>query len=261
MKRLVLLPLALLAACATQQAATPDVSVPYNQREVQGQKEPSERAKIHTSLAANYYVGRNYAVALEEANKALQDDSSYVPALSILGLTYMELGQDGQAQQAFDKAISINPSDSDVRNNYGLFLCQRKQQEEGIKQFMLALRNPLYQSPERAWANAGDCARSKGDFAAAETYYTRALERRPGFGRGLLGLGELSYRRGDYKDSRAMLDRYAKENPPTAESLWLGVRTERKLGDRQAEADLSRQLRRTYPESPQAKLLQGGKFD
>ena len=260
MRQLLVLAAAALAACASQPQA-PEVSVPYEQQ-TQAQKDPKEGAKIHTSLAANYFVGRNYAVALEEANKALLGDPSYVPALNILGLTYMELAQDGPAQQAFDKAISINPGDSDTRNNYGWFLCRRMQQpDEGIKQFMLALRNPLYQSPERAWANAGDCARAKGDFTAAEGYYAKALERRPGLGRGLLGLGELSYRRGDYKDSRAMLDRYAKENPPTAESLWLGVRTERKLGDRQAEADLSRQLRRAYPESPQAKLLQGGKFD
>ncbi len=261
MRQLLVLSAAALAACAGQPPAS-DVSVPYDQRETQAQKDPREGARVHTSLAANYFVGRNYAVALEEANKALQDDPSYVPALNILGLTYMELGQDGPAQQAFDRAVSINPGDSDTRNNYGWYLCQRKQQpDEGIRQFMLALRNPLYQSPERAWANAGDCARAKGDFAAAEGYYTKALERRPGFGRGLVGLGELSYRRGDYQDCRTLLDRYAKENPPTAESLWLGVRTERKLGDRQAEAELSRQLRRAFPDSPQVKLLQGGKFD
>jgi len=35
----------------------------------------------------------------------------------------------------------------------------------------------------------------------------------------------------------------------------------RKLGDRQTEAETGRQLRRDFPNSPQAQLLQSGKFD
>ena len=207
-------------------------------------------------------MGRNYAVALEEGTKALQEDSNYVPALNILGLTYMELGQDGPAQQALEKAVSINPGDSDTRNNYGWFLCRSKRQEdEAIKQFMLAVRNPLYQTPEKAYVNAGDCSRSKGDWVAAEGYYQKALQQRPGFGRALLGLADVEFRRGRYRESRALLDQYRQGSSPTAESLWLLVRVERKLGDRKAEAEFARELRRGFPGSPETALLQAGKFD
>lgn len=262
MKRVLILALSLMAAgCATQGAA-PEVSIPYDQREVKADKGNRERAQIHTQLAANYYVGRNYAVALEEATKALQDDSNYVPALNILGLTYMELGQEAAAQQALEKAISINPGDSDTRNNYGWFLCRsKKQQDEAIKQFMLAVRNPLYQTPERAYVNAGDCSRTKGDLAAAEGYYQKALQQRPGYARALLGLADLDFRRGQFKESRALMDQYRQSASHTAESLWLLVRLERKLGDKKAEADFGRELRRGFPNSPEAGLLQAGKYE
>jgi type IV pilus assembly protein PilF len=261
MRRLVIVLLAAVAAGCAKPSPAPDVSIPYDQRESKSERDPKERARIHTSLAAMYYAGREYAVALEEANTALRDDSSYVPALNVLGLTYMELGQDAAAQQAFDKAISINPSDSDTRNNYGWFLCRTKHEDEAIKQFMLALRNPLYRTPEKAYTNAGDCARNKGDLKAAEDYYTQALQIRPGAGNALSGLAEINFRRGDYKQARALLDRYLQSNSPTAETLWLAVRVERKLGDRQGEADYGRRLRREFPDSAQARLLQSGKYD
>lgn len=251
---------AVAGGCATP-STTPDLSVPYEQREIQGDKSSNERAQIHTHLAMLYYAGRNYAVALEESNKALQENSSYVPALNMLGLTYTELGVNSAAQQAFERAVAINPNDSDTRNNYGWFLCRTKREDEGIKQFMQAVRNPLYQTPEKAFNNAGDCARSKGDLAAADGYYSQALKAKPNFGRALLGMADVNYQRGDYKEARSQLDRYAQANAPTAESLWLTVRVHRKIGDRQSEVEAVRQLRRSFPDSPQAQLLQSGKFD
>ena len=48
---------------------------------------------------------------------------------------------------------------------------------------------------------------------------------------------------------------------PTAEVLWLGVRIERALDDRQAEALYAQQLRRLFPGAPETQLLtqQGGR--
>jgi type IV pilus assembly protein PilF len=261
MKRvLILLVAASAAGCATPEPPS-EVSIPYEQRDTRTERDPADRAKIHANLAGMYYAGRQYAVALEEANKALQFDPDYVPALNVLALTYVELAQDSAAQQAFDKAISINPNDSDTRNNYGWFLCRRKHEDEAIKQFMLALRNPLYQTPEKAYMNAGDCSRNKGDLQAAEGYYEQALKIRPGAGRALSGLAEIKFNRGEYKQSRELLDRYLAGNRPTAETLWLAVRVERKLGDRQAESDYGRQLRRGFPDSAEARLLQAGKYE
>ena len=48
---------------------------------------------------------------------------------------------------------------------------------------------------------------------------------------------------------------------PTPESLWLGLRIERKLGDRLAEASLATQLRRRYSNSSEYQSLLRGDFD
>ncbi len=47
-------------------------------------------------------------------------------------------------------------------------------------------------------------------------------------------------------------------NNPNPEMLWLGVRIERKLGNRDAESSYALELRRKYPEAPQTKSLLSG---
>ena len=55
--------------------------------------------------------------------------------------------------------------------------------------------------------------------------------------------------------------RFNKIVEPTPESLWMALRVERRLGDRNAEASFAGQLRRRYPGSREYQLLQRGEFD
>ena len=86
------------------------------------------RARIHTELAANYFGIGNLGVALEEVQEALRADRNYGPAHNVAGLVYAQLKEDRLAEESFQRALSINPSDSDALHNYGMFLCQRKQE-------------------------------------------------------------------------------------------------------------------------------------
>ena len=73
---------------------------------------------------------------------------------------------------------------------------------------------------------------------------------------------EFLYRRGQLTQAKELVGRYNKMLPePTPESLWLALRIERKLGDRQAEASLATQLRRRYSNSSEYQSLLRGDFD
>jgi type IV pilus assembly protein PilF len=48
---------------------------------------------------------------------------------------------------------------------------------------------------------------------------------------------------------------------PTAELVWLVLRIERKLGNREAEARYASQLRRRFPGSPEQRLMNQGQYD
>jgi type IV pilus assembly protein PilF len=63
------------------------------------------------------------------------------------------------------------------------------------------------------------------------------------------------------EEARKLVGRFNKLVTPNAESLWLALRIERKLGERVAESSYATQLRRRYPASPQYQLLQRGAYD
>jgi type IV pilus assembly protein PilF len=246
-----------LTGCVTQRSDSGSGLKPSNS--TMGDEAPDRlRARVHTELASSYFELGNIPVALEETKEALRADANYGPAHNIMGLLYATLKEDRLAEESFRRALQLNPLDSDANHNYGQFLCQRKREDEGIGHFLAAVKNPLYQGPDRSYTNAGVCARRRGDMAAAEGYFQMALKTRPSQPQALYNMAEISYTRGDFAGARGYLARLTKVSQPNAEVLWLGVRVERRLGDRNSEASYAAQLRNSFPDSKEARALASG---
>lgn len=250
MKKWIVVAAALLAGCAAQPGA-----------DTSGDNGERERARAFTDLAGAYFARGQYKIALDELRKAITADSRYGPAYNIYGQVYMELAEDKLAEENFRRAIDLDRNDSFARNNYGWFLCTRGRYDEGLEQFGLALRNPLYPYPEQAMANAGVCAERKGDLALAEANLLKSLKLQPDHPGTVLKLAGLYFRQGRLAEAQRQLGRHAELAPPTAESLWLGVRLERRLGDRAQEAAYGLQLRKRFPDSEEARLLLRGQYE
>lgn len=216
-------------------------------------------ARIHTELAASYYERAQYAVALQELSLAMQVDENFAPAFNVRALVREALREDDKADNDFRRSIDLDSANSETRNNYGWFLCQRGQLKEGIQQFQAALNNPLYATPELAYANLGMCSKKAGLINEAEINLQRALILRPGMLDALYGLAGLSFDKGDYAGAKSYLFRFSQgAQELNAEQLWLAVRIERKMRDRNSEASYALQLRKNYPESREAQLLMQG---
>jgi type IV pilus assembly protein PilF len=200
-------------------------------------------------------------VALAEIREALTADSGHAPAYNVLALVHAQLHEDAQAEESFRKAISLAPNYSEVRNNYGYYLCQRQRYDEAMLAFESALRNPLYASPEKPLANAGLCALHKGDPVLAQTYLQRALARAYNQPTALLGMAELETRMLNPLAAKNYLKPLIDLNQFRPQALWLAVRIERALGNREAEAGFGTALRRDFPSSSEARLLQDGHYD
>lgn len=229
----------------------------------EGEQTTSQRARgiatIHTELSAAYYGRAQYAIALQELGVALQADPSYAPGYNVRGLIRMALHEDEQAEADFKRSIKIDKNYSDAYNNFGWFLCQRGRAKESIPQFLEALKNPLYATPEVAYANAGVCAFKANDLSSAESYLQRALILRPGMPEALYGFAEISFSKGDFASAKAYLLRFQQSiQELNAEQLWLAVRIERKMRDHNSEASYALQLSKRFPESREAQLLQVG---
>ncbi len=220
-----------------------------------------ERARAHTELASAYYRRGNMGVALEEARLALAADSGYAPAYNLLGLVHMDLRENDQAQEAFERALRLNSNDPDTNHNFGWFLCQTGREEEGIRHFLAAVRNPLYGQPQKTYALAASCALQKNNQRDALEFLDRSLRLDPNYPPALISLAQLKYRRGELDEARRLVARYNKQVEPTAESLWLAVRIERRLGDRGAEIGYATQLRRRFAGSREYQKMQKGDFE
>jgi type IV pilus assembly protein PilF len=224
-------------------------------------KDTKTRAKAHTELAAAYYELGNLGVALEEARIAVAADAGYAPAYNVLGLVQMDLKDSAAAEESFRQGLSLAPQDSDLNHNYGWFLCQTGREKQGVQLFLNAVRNPLYPTPAKSFAAAGRCVQKSNPQEAAG-YFDRALRLDPNHVPAMLPYAQELYRRGELKQAKELVGRYHKLMPdPSAESLWLAVRIERKLGDRAAETSYTAQLRRRYADSPEYKSLQRGAYD
>ncbi len=226
-----------------------------------GAGNPHNRARIHTELGSAYFERGNMGVALEEARIALAADPDFAPAYNLLGLVHMDLRENAVAQQHFEHAHRLSPNDPDINNNYGWFLCQSGREEQSISYFLAALKNPLYKNPARSYVNAGLCALRKNNERDALDYFERALRLEPDNLQALRGMAGIQYKRGQLEAARGLIGRYNKLVEPTAESLWLALRIERRLGDRAAENSLAGQLRRRFAGSDEYQNLVSGKFE
>ena len=243
LERIVLAATLCLGACATETTGIASVAV-----------DPARAVESHTNLASGYFNMGRYKIALEEATEALRIDDSYAPAYNVLGLIYMTLRDNVEAEANFRKALELAPADSDINHNYGVFLCQGGKISESIDYFMKAAKNPLYARPERSLGNAGRCLRKINREAEAKALFERALLLQPKDGLALFNLADIAYRNEDFLPARAYLQRLSRDDQ-TPDALLLAWRVERAMGDSKGEKRIADQLIRDFPSSDQAKQL------
>ena len=266
MRRTPLLVLPLLAALAllpgcestsSKQASAPAPAMPPPPPPAQEVPAPY-RAQLHTEIAAGFYERGQMEVALQELAEAVKLDPRNARIYNVYGLVYAMLGQDANAQQNFLKAIELAPNDSEIRQNWGWFLCTHGRAKESIAEFEMAVRNPLYRTPDVSLVNAGKCSEVIGERKRAEEYFRRALQINPASSVAAYNLSLLTYREGRFDEARALMKRVMAQASPPPDALYLGMCIERKLGDGPSEASYVSQLRNRYPESAEAKAIPPG---
>jgi type IV pilus assembly protein PilF len=250
MRVLLLSALFVLAGCVSQSSVQ---SKPVDATQL---SDPRRRAEVHTHLAAEYYARGSFAIALNETRAAIKDDPSYAPAYNMQALVYMEVREDKNARDAFEKALALTPNDPDVMNNYGWFLCLRDESTRGLALLQRASNDQLYATPEKAWLSAGLCQKRIGRNAEAEESLHRAVLIRPDLIAALYNLAILTYERGALAESENYLVRYMQLNQtPAPDALALGVKIARAKNDKAAEDSFLQQLKRRFPEAPQTREL------
>lgn len=251
---------AVLQGCATN-ASAPSTDANAGIITPSDEPETRRRARIRLELASNYFENGQTAVALDEVKQALAADATYADAFNLRGLIYLRLGDFTQADESFRRALSLRSGDSNVLHNYGWLLCQQRKFAEADQQFAQALGNRAYTARSKTLMARGLCQSEAGQLAEAEQSLLKAYEldaSNPIVG---YHLASIFFRRDEPTKAQFYIRRLNNSQFANSESLWLGIKVERALGDTVAMRQLADQLRKRFPDSREVGAYERGAFN
>lgn len=251
----------LLSACAT----TSDVSESGGaQKDIVTDSDRSperKRASIRLELALGYLQQGKTTIALDEVKLSLAADPNYFDAYNLRGLIYMGLNDAALAQASFNKALSLRPKNPDVLHNLGWLKCQQADYDQALSYFSQALADPAYGGRAKSLMTQGLCQIRAGLKTEAEKSLLKAYEYDAGNPVTGFNLANLLYQRGDYSNARFYIRRLNNSELANAESLWLGMRIEKRLGNAAAVSQLGTQLEKRFLDAPETAAWRRGGFD
>jgi type IV pilus assembly protein PilF len=223
--------------------------------------ESRRRARIRLELAIGYFEQGQTNIALDELKQSIAADSTYSAGYNMRGLIYMRLNDYRFAEESFKQAMALSPRDASVVHNLGWLLCQQARFPESSVMFQRAIANPQYGERAKTYMAHGLCQMRAGAPTEAELSLMKSYELDAGNPITTFNLTTLLYKRGDYVRSQFYIRRLNNSQLANAESLWLGIKVERKLNNTEAMNQLGAQLEKRFSGSPEATSYRRGGFD
>src|SRR5476649_439176 len=170
--------------------------------------DPRYRARIAGLSAVDHGEGARAVAPLRQALILAPDDPE---VLGALGLAYARAGQRQQALSLFERAQRLDQNGFHADKWRSLIASTRywlllNQADAALTAHDLPLARQRYFQAQRlqngggeTWVGLGDVALANGEFAAAETYYQRALRLDPDNGAAIRGLTTLYQRQSPQK--------------------------------------------------------------
>lgn len=253
----------LLAACTTSTTSSnADARDPRAATGAVTPADPERRAQARLELAGLYFSRGQHQTALDEVRQALEARPDWSDAIGLRALVHAALGDTARAEQDFLRAAQLAPDDGNLLHNHGWFLCQQRRFAPAEALFDRALAMPRYDGVARSLMAKGVCQARAGRWPEAERSLSRSFEIDPSNPVTAFNLAEVLLRRGELERARFYAGRVnAVPEQVSAQSLWLAVRIERRLGNVQGVQDLGRQLRERFAQSPEALRLERGRFE
>jgi len=219
------------------------------------------RARLRLELASGYFEEGKTEVALDEVKQAMAIDPSFAEAYDLRGLILMRLNDNAAAEENFRRAISLSPRDANPHHNLGWLLCQQGRYNDAQQSFDAAMAVPIYNGRARTLMAQGICQARAGQIADAEKSLAKSYELDPGNPITGYNLANLLFRRGDNSRAQFYIRRINNSELANAESLWLGIKVERRMNDALAARQLGDQLKKRFGTTREAAAYERGAFD
>jgi len=233
----------ILTSCASSTVST-----------VKGAKN-EDPASIYLQLGVRYMDLNKLEIAKENLLLALKKDPSNAQVHNALAFLYEKLNDYDKAKDQYEKAMDESPNDWSVQNNFGRFLCDRGEYEEGMALLTQAITTQLNDRQWLALTNAGRCQEAMKQNQSAKAYFKQALILNKAYAPALLEMQKISYQNGEYWVAKSYLQRYLGVASHTSGTLWFGMQTERALGNAELAKEYQKLLLEKFPLSDEAKQI------
>ena len=148
--------------------------------------------------------------------RILEADPEYADALHLLGLIAYQRGDNMQAVEYMEKAVTINSSASIYHNNLGSVFMNLKETEMAVRCFRKAiLLNPDY---VEAYNNMGNALQRQGENKNAAEHYMKAVELKPDYVIAINNLANLLKEEGRLNEAIMHYRRAVKLQPDLADT-------------------------------------------
>lgn len=258
---LVVIGVTAMSGCATQSAGVGPDGARVEMLTDSDEPEARKRARIRLQLAVGYFEQGQTTIALDELKQSIAADPTYGEAYNLRGLIYMRLNDFRFAEESFRRALAINPNDSNLKHNLGWLLCQQAKYPQAQELFSQALASPRYDERAKTYRAQGLCQVRAGQRTEAELSLLKSYEFDAGNPITAYNLATLLFQRGDFVRAQFYVRRLNNSELANEESLWLGIKVERRMENREAMLQLASQLEKRFPQSSQARAYQRGAFD
>lgn len=201
-----------------------------------------QAAAVNAQLGIAYLQQGNLPRAKSKLLVALKQAPNSVDVNAALGYYFEKTSELEAAKTYYLKALALAPNSGAQLSNYGAFLCKRGDYKQAETYFLKAVSDSNYVNTAGAYENAGMCAIQAQDLAKAAGYFEKALDQDPTRKTALLELLQLNIKKGDNKQSLALLEKYPESllNEPALLKLAIQVaQSERRID---LEAGYLRQL-------------------
>lgn len=217
--------------------------------------EKHETADIYLQLGVRYLSMNRLELAKENLERALSVESDNIRVHNALAYLYEKINKIPEAKENYQTALKLAPDDLDVQNNYGRFLCDHGEYQQGLALLSQASSSPLNDKQWLALTNTGRCQLAMGQKQKAKTYFKLALQLNDSYAPALLEMQKLSYQSGEFWPAKGYLQRYLINAQHTPETLWFALQTERALGNDAQAQEYQNLLLEKFPLSNEAKQI------
>ncbi len=132
-------------------------------------------AAINAQLGVGYLQQGDIERAKTKLLMAQKQDPRSSIVAAGMAYYYDTIGNSKEADHYYKRAYALATEKGDAANNYGVFLCKKKDYAAAYIYFQKAIDDPNYVSTAQTYENLGLCHLEQNDVATARDYFLKAL--------------------------------------------------------------------------------------